>query len=228
MSSHINNLLRQAVTTFGSVKEVIPQNVEALKYLLDRTSPSDIGFKDHVLLKPDIWRKTGKAPITYVDIYEDDILTIGVFVISPNMKLPLHNHPCMHGLIKVIGGTVKINSYTVTEENGKSVVAHIHNPLIVSNADSSCILGPLRENLHEIESVNGPAAFLDILAPPYDTQIPNGGTRKCTYFAPVKFLAEDSILLKKIKCPSWFTTDCYPYEGPRILDSIFFREDNNI
>ena len=31
-----------------------------------------------------------------------------------------------------------------------------------------CILSPDKSNIHKIESVEGPAAFLDILAPPYN------------------------------------------------------------
>ena len=31
-----------------------------------------------------------------------------------------------------------------------------------------CILSPDKSNIHKIESVGGPAAFLDILAPPYN------------------------------------------------------------
>lgn len=47
-----------------------------------------------------------------------------------------------------------------------------------SLGSAPCLLTPLRDNLHQIQAVGGAAAFLDILAPPYD---PDSG-RDCHYY----------------------------------------------
>lgn len=41
-----------------------------------------------------------------------------------------------------------------------------------------CLLTPLQDNLHQIIAVEGPAAFLDILAPPYNAD----DGRDCHYY----------------------------------------------
>ena len=38
----------------------------------------------------------------------------------------------------------------------------------VTPESGCCLLSPAESNIHKIESVGGPAAFLDILAPPYN------------------------------------------------------------
>ena len=49
-----------------------------------------------------------------------------------------------------------------------------------------CLLSPSEANIHKIESVGGPAAFLDILAPPYnidpDPYTEDQEARDCHYF----------------------------------------------
>lgn len=47
-----------------------------------------------------------------------------------------------------------------------------------SENSGPCLLTPVQDNLHQIDAMDGPAAFLDILAPPYD---PDDG-RDCHYY----------------------------------------------
>ena len=55
-----------------------------------------------------------EAPCTYIKIHEDLDVSLGVFIIKPGFKIPLHNHPKMHGLLKVVHGQVDISVYTKT------------------------------------------------------------------------------------------------------------------
>ena len=56
----------------------------------------------------------------------------------------------------------------------------------VSPDSVPCLLSPSESNIHKIESVGGPAAFLDILAPPYniepDPYTEDQEERDCHYF----------------------------------------------
>ena len=51
---------------------------------------------------------------------------------------------------------------------GELFLAEQGSIVTVTPESSCCILSPLQSNIHKIESVDGPAAFLDILAPPYN------------------------------------------------------------
>lgn len=224
---HIGNVLKQALATFTCKKDAFLQNIEALKVLLDKTTASDVDLKPH-LFSGDTWKSEEKAPVSYIDIYEDDIITMGIFILKPGMKLPLHDHPYMYGLIKVLAGTLKISSFTVRTDLDSFgdkdklyppvMTIEKHPEIIADNTSKSCTLEPFKRNLHEIESLGEPSAFLDVLSPPYETYIPNIGPRKCTYFKIISQL--NPILYKVVEAPqpSWFWSDLIPYTGPELFE----------
>lgn len=135
------------------------------------------------------------------------------------MKLPLHDHPHMNGLLKVLAGTIKISSLSLStiQEAGLPVIAATDLiELVANDASESCVLEPLRNNLHEIEAVGGkPAAFLDVLAPPYRANVPGIGPRKCTYYKIVRETAPNTFRLEETD-PDCFVDDAYPYTGPEL------------
>lgn len=201
------------------------QELEILKALLDKTTSSDVDLHPRFMTES-LWERPNKAPVTYIDIYEDSEVSMGIFILKPGMKLPLHNHPQMHGLIKVIGGRVKITSYSLNTDKTKEIDKR--NPgmtkfltvercpeIFVDTTDGCCVLEPDKRNLHEVESVGGPAAFIDILAPPYETIIPGVGVRKCSYFRILREVGPNVFRLQEICSPNWWT-DSYPYTGPEL------------
>ncbi|KAF7272719.1 2-aminoethanethiol dioxygenase [Rhynchophorus ferrugineus] len=238
MSSHILNVLKQALITFSTKKskpDTFTSNLQALIELLDKTTAEHVNFPTH-FLNPDTWTHAGKAPVSCIGIFEDDQVSMGIFILKPNGKLPLHNHPQMHGLIKVIAGQVKIVSYSLNTEKTKEVdqkgiqdddsvcirhrqkhgivTAELTGVTIANSSSPTCTLEPDFKNLHEIQSLDGPAAFLDILAPPYDYPI----ARHCSYYARLSQVAPSIFRLQEIRSPSWYWTDSYPYTGPDLYE----------
>ena len=53
---------------------------------------------------------------------------------------------------------------------GELFLAEQDSVVHVTPESTCCILSPDKANIHKIESVGGPAAFLDILAPPYNIE----------------------------------------------------------
>ena len=109
-----------------------------------------------------------------------------------------------------------------------------------ANFESNCdaiVLSPDKNNYHEIHSVGeGPAAFFDILAPPYLQTSSLGATgdlasssedepRDCYFFeehifkpslsAPTN--SSNRVWLKMIKYPADYDSDTEPYLGPPLL-----------
>jgi cysteamine dioxygenase len=50
--------------------------------------------------------------VTYIGIYEDRDISVGIFIIGRGCRIPLHNHPGMHGVLKVVHGQIDVASYT--------------------------------------------------------------------------------------------------------------------
>ncbi|XP_074519312.1 2-aminoethanethiol dioxygenase-like [Halichoeres trimaculatus] len=134
-------------------------------------------------------------PVTYMHICETEVLSMGVFLLKAGASIPLHDHPGMNGMLKVLYGKVSVRCFDRLEDHLSVSLPEFDPPLtppetasvwrsvlrsVAEFSDSSgpCLLTPLRENLHQIHAVDGPAAFLDILAPPYN---PEDG-RDCHYY----------------------------------------------
>ncbi|XP_029932949.1 2-aminoethanethiol (cysteamine) dioxygenase a [Myripristis murdjan] len=144
-------------------------------------------------------------PVTYMHICETDAFSMGVFLLRTGASIPLHDHPGMNGMLKVLYGKVSIRCFDKLED---SLTAKTPPPLFepplspfqtgslrrsvlrsigeFSEESGPCLLTPQQDNLHQIDAVEGPAAFLDILAPPYD---PDDG-RDCHYYKVLRVAEE--------------------------------------
>ncbi|XP_030196569.1 2-aminoethanethiol (cysteamine) dioxygenase a [Gadus morhua] len=135
-------------------------------------------------------------PVTYMHICETDAFSMGVFTLSSGASIPLHDHPSMHGMLKVLYGKVSIRCFDKLDQGASATEPPVFAPPLASRQRGSlrrarlrsvgeysegsgpCLLTPLRDNLHQIDALDGPAAFLDILAPPYDSD----DGRDCHYY----------------------------------------------
>ena len=79
--------------------EEFSASLNELKTLLDGLRACDVGLDKSHALKSTAPSMT--APVTYIKIHEDQDVSIGIFVVKGGQKIPLHNHPKMHGLLKV-------------------------------------------------------------------------------------------------------------------------------
>lgn len=227
VTTQIGLLFKQAVVTFTCKSDMLYQNLEILRNMLNKTTANDVNLHPQ-FMSTALWAKPNKAPVTYIDIHEDNILSMGVFVLKPGMKLPLHNHPQMYGLLKVIAGSIKVTSYSLVSNrpledhpstSSATITAEKDLDVVINSLSNCCVLDHHKGNLHEIESIDGPAAFLDILAPPYDTLIENNGLRKCSYFEVVKEISPKIFILQETNEPSSFWNDIHPYTGPPVIVS---------
>ena len=109
-------------------------------------------------------------------------MSFRIFILPPGVQIPLHDHPGMSVISRVLYGSVHIQAYDLvkkcTESSGKKHVAQLCVDK-VATAPYTTELLPACGNLHEL--IGGDdvgCAVLDIITPPYDS---NGG-RDCTYF----------------------------------------------
>ncbi|KAG7252151.1 hypothetical protein CRUP_003464, partial [Coryphaenoides rupestris] len=115
MSSIMQHVARQALVTFRSLGRVgeagrwLPEQQSKLRALLTEVRPADLR-----LAEPRTADATQQhpyhqqPPVTYMHIYETDEFSMGVFLLKRGASIPLHDHPGMHGMLKIMYGTARI------------------------------------------------------------------------------------------------------------------------
>lgn len=120
MASQIERVLRQALTTFSGTPQDFRGNFTKLIENVGELDARSVGLDTGLLRyetpgeRP---QERRQAPITYVEIFQNELVTVSLFVLNDGVRIPLHDHPCMHGLLKVVHGKVGIQSYTPAQRD---------------------------------------------------------------------------------------------------------------
>lgn len=158
-------------------------------------------------------------------------MSVSIFALRKGSALPLHDHPEMHGFLKCIHGSLEIKCFSkiwekriIPEDGGlPKCCAHDQKILMVGAQKEADILlqegdGKVavlqvnKNNVHEIRAVDGDAAFIDFLAPPYNNQ-----DRDCHFFTVDNAdHINDFYTLKQIDTPSSYYCHSAPYRGPSL------------
>lgn len=232
MAAPIQRLTKLASRTFSRFSSAEGFQLDRLAQLrsaFNEITAADVNFDCDVIRERDKLARE-KAPVTYIHLWEDETFSMGIFVVKNGGRLPLHDHPGMFGLLKVIHGTMKIVSLSELQDAGdppREISQGLQKwqiPLVkpvrkesegvLSVGQECCQLTPSSGNFHEITAVSEMAAFLDILAPPYD----QSGARDCHYYSeiPVSNMgkANDVKWIISIPQPRDFWCDSVDYKGP--------------
>ena len=150
--------------------------------MMDLLTAAEVGLEPHRALP------TG-SPIGYYHVYKDASLSIGIFVIPAGSGIPLHDHPGMTVLSKLLFGSLRVTSYDMPDggpgresspprDGGLSLpwMTQPARPLLrVGPAVSSVVNAPcttlqleaVSGNIHQFHALQDTAIF-DVLSPPYD------------------------------------------------------------
>lgn len=163
------------------------------------------------------------------------ITQIGVFCFPAGATLPLHDHPEMVVLSKLLYGSVRVRSYdwvAAPPDNSPSPprrrkrgLARVVAADVVRRAPcpASVLFPRSGGNLHAFTAVT-PCAILDVLTPPYSED--HG--RPSTYFTdvPVPSLPGFAVL-EETDLPEGFTVAGAPYLGPQLTVDTEDDDDDN-
>jgi len=192
--------------------------------LLNACTAADVGLHASMSRVRDF---NGSSTI-YIDIANNKWFSLGIFVLSPGSRIPLHNHPAMCGTIKVIHGEIRITSYTMTEVCGQEVHCIQDPPVLLTKSSPPALLRPDEGNIHELEFVaadvtlpqHNYAAFIDFLTPPYDD---TADSNACNYYRVKEGSAEvenqegkNKVTLIQCPSPDEYSTDVGRYKGPSL------------
>ena len=244
-SSLVQRVARQALATFrcagvGEAGRGFPEQQTRLRALLTEVRAADLrlveprGAGDP---QPPYPGGGAPPPVTYMHICETDEFSMGVFLLKRGASIPLHDHPGMYGMLKVLYGKTRITCFDRLDLSPPPLLlpppgrapptggpgGSLRRSVLRSTGEYTehsgpCVLAPHRDNLHRIDAVDGPTAFLDILAPPYD---PDDG-RDCHYYKVVPPGGEagapqgSEVWLMDVPQPHDFWCGSEPYPGPGV------------
>lgn len=121
-----------------------------------------------------------RPPITYMHIYEDGTLSLGIFCLPARARIPLHNHPGMTVLTRVLYGQLHVQSCDWLEPGGPDRLPREAVNVVDSvfcSADEPVALFPSSGgNIHQFTALTD-CAVLDLMSPPYSTEVGGSCTR---------------------------------------------------
>ncbi|OVA18957.1 Cysteamine dioxygenase [Macleaya cordata] len=209
----------------------------------DTIGPADVGLKEenaeddrgHGFFGKDLFDRVGRwaQPITFLDIYECDSFTMCIFCLPTSSVIPLHDHPGMTVLSKLLYGSMHVKAYDWVEPACVRKIGGFParlaklavDKVLTAPCGASALYPKSGGNLHCFTAVT-PCAVLDVLAPPYG----EAAGRKCTYYHdypyssfPTENVAgicdgkeEDYAWLKEIETPDDLYMRPGRYTGPPI------------
>ncbi|TKY62866.1 Plant cysteine oxidase 2 [Spatholobus suberectus] len=211
-----------------------PQDVQTLRHILDNMKPEDVGLsRDLPFFKPGNIVKENQR-VTYATVYKCDNFSLCIFFIPEGGVIPLHNHPGMTVLSKLLLGLMHIKSYdwvdpeasdNLLQQPSKLKLAKLKtDKVFTAPCDASVLYPTTGGNIHEFTAMT-PCAVLDVIGPPYSKE----DGRDCSYYRDHPFASfpnerigdvkeeNDSYAwLEEIEMPENSEMDGIEYLGPPV------------
>lgn len=122
-----------------------------------------------------------KNPVESYTLFQSENFVVCVFVLQKGAHLPIHDHPSMTVLTKVISGTLDARLYEISGDVNVDTlqVPAIEHRFVMTPDSKSFVIraNDTTANLHSLTALTDNLIFFDIIGPPYHST-----TRPCTYF----------------------------------------------
>lgn len=241
MSTLFARIVNQALITFEHENaSTFKTNFNVLKQLVNQLTSKDLNLAPELFAASAFQNRPNRAPVKYIEILEHQTFTMSVFIMENKYTMPMHDHPG-HGLLRVISGKAHIQSYTLEDVNSNNlrqdmpsqILRAIEEPAIEISVNNECAeLYPKKCNIHQITACSigpTPAAFFDILSPPYESASSVYGPRKCLFYRKIPLAPSSSqtaentsqkVYLQRISAPNDYYCDNIYYNPPEFLTNL--------
>jgi cysteamine dioxygenase len=130
----------------------------------------------------------------FEDLYTSDRIFMKLLMIPKGKKIPLHDHPEMSAIVKMIWGSMQITCYDWVLEYPYTGLARMIQDTSVDGASEPDLLLPRWKNLHTMQALED-CAFIDIFSPHYY----DDENRKCTYYKVGEEVVENQEVLYQLE-----------------------------
>ncbi len=113
-----------------------------------------------------------------------------LFAMRRGQSMPLHDHPSMSVISKVLFGAIRIRTLIWTDRTAG--LARDLGERVLTPTDDALLVEARPGTIHAIEAVED-CAFLDLFSPYYDAD------RQCTYFEVITAGGESLVALQRIE-----------------------------
>lgn len=205
-SSHTSNGTHHGLESVYDIIRQIPGGdvttmLERLREAVHTVSLEELGLVDRAL-----HRRTKKATIEYMHLYEDKNVSMGIFCLPKNSRIPLHNHPGMSVVSRVLYGDLHVTSFDWTDTNDM-IAKPVYNGMMNDMMGAHVLLPNSHGNMHQF-TAHSDCAILDILCPPYSPQ----DGRDCTYYRVESMRPDGCVELREYN-PKDFRITTVQYTG---------------
>ncbi|KAL3687918.1 hypothetical protein R1sor_014227 [Riccia sorocarpa] len=250
MMSAVQKLHDVCRSTFNVSTPPSAQALQRVRSILDSIKPADVGLDEDDARQQErgfgYFGTNGRRgrhspmvarwapPISYLHLYECEDFSMGIFCLPTSARIPLHNHPGMTVMSKLLYGSLHVKAYDWVNPFDEQLNTDpsiprpgrlVTNRVFTAPCETATLHPTSGGNIHAFTAVT-PCAVLDVLAPPYSAVT----GRHCTYYResiPVGPIPggiangghedEQSIsLLEEFQPPDDFVVQRGEYRGPRV------------
>ncbi|KAI5080701.1 hypothetical protein GOP47_0003884 [Adiantum capillus-veneris] len=214
-----------------------PQLLQQVQSLIDAMTLADLGLDEEFFVQVN---KGAKSPQTvfYLHIHMCRRFSMGIFYLPQSAVIPLHDHPEMTVLNKLLHGSMHVKAYDWVDPSvqrsdfsGQRSEASFPNARLARLVVEDIFTAPCKAsmfcptgggNIHALTGVTH-CAVLDVLAPPYSA----AEERPCTYYYdfPTDCLSEASAIEGTDQTLAWLEVRQLPYDNDFIGRKIL-RDTN--
>ncbi|GMS80188.1 hypothetical protein PENTCL1PPCAC_2363, partial [Pristionchus entomophagus] len=163
---------------------------------------------DVTLPPPSVLHLAG-SPLVYTAIAESPSMQCSMFGFRrKDDVIPMHDHPTMHGFIRVLRGSLRVTSFSrLPSSSIENSSVRFNGEREVSEIDGSIYLSPDTDNIHQVRALEDGTFFFDLLIPGYKEV-------NCTYFELPHPLPAVGTEMELQRCPTPPSYSCIhlPYD----------------